>query len=187
MEHQYHRQGQLDAEPALRARRHGVAHALRQQQPERSRLAGATSLAFSSSGSAIWATGTSGTAAIVGAVPIEISSGSVNVDTGASFSIGATIQDGTSATALNKVGGGRLNLTATNNTYSGATTVNGGLLLAGAANALSPYSDVSVGANGIGRHARPHGHGLSANGQVALGRFLRRVEREYRHSPGESQ
>ena len=60
---------------------------------------GAASLALSGRGSAIWATGTSGTATINGLVPIQISSGSVSVDTGASLSIGATIQDGTSATA----------------------------------------------------------------------------------------
>ena len=49
---------------------------------------------------------------------------------------------------LAKVGSGTLTLSGTGNSYSGATTVNGGVLLAGTANALSPYSDMSVGTNG---------------------------------------
>ena len=91
-------------------------------------LTGAASVAFSSSGSAISATGTSGTATIAGLVPIQIAAGSVNVDTGVSLLIGATIQDGTSATALDKVGGGSLILSGSNG-YGGGTDVEDGTLI----------------------------------------------------------
>ena len=57
-------------------------------------LAGAGNFRFTGGGAAISATGTSGTAAINGSSAIQIASGNVNVDTGASLSIGATIQDG---------------------------------------------------------------------------------------------
>jgi fibronectin-binding autotransporter adhesin len=108
-------------------------------------LSGFASLALGSSGGlAISSTGASGAAAINGLVPVEISSGSVNVDAGGSLAIGTPLQDGNSPTSLIKVGGGNLTLGAASS-YSGPTNVAAGLLAAGAAGVLSPYSAVSVG------------------------------------------
>jgi fibronectin-binding autotransporter adhesin len=111
-------------------------------------LSGFASLTLSPSGGApaISAAGPSGAASVSGLIPIQIASGNVNVDAGASLSVAATFQDGASATALTKVGGGTLSLGAAN-TYSGATTANGGVFAAGAANVLSPNSNVFVGTN----------------------------------------
>jgi fibronectin-binding autotransporter adhesin len=57
-----------------------------------------------------------------------------------------TIADGAGAASLavTKVGTGTLTLTGTNNSYSGDTTVDAGMLYAGAINTLSLYSSVTV-------------------------------------------
>ena len=150
-------------------------------------LAGYNSLTLSGSGGlAVSATGNNGAAAVSGSVPIQIAAGSVNVDAGASLSISVPIQDGTSATAVTKVGGGSLTLAAAN-TYSGPTTVNGGALAAGALQRPLAIFRCVCGNQWHARHARPHGHGFPANGQVALCRCCRCLEREHRHSSGESQ
>ena len=111
--------------------------------------------------------------------PIQIASGSVNVDGGVSLTISPPIQDGSSPTALAKVGGGSLTLLG-QCTYSGATTVNGGVLATGnvTGTVLSPNSAVSVGNQSHGRHAQRLGHSLSANGPVADDRFAGHVQRE---------
>jgi fibronectin-binding autotransporter adhesin len=62
-----------------------------------------------------------------------------------STTFGGTLQDGFSQTSLTLNGSGRLTL-AGNNTYSGSTTVNAGILSAGATNAFSPNSPVTVNA-----------------------------------------
>ena len=64
------------------------------------------------------------------------------------------------AGSLAKIGLGTLTL-AGSNTYSGNTTINAGVLKAGAINALSPNSAVTVNGGVLERH------GLPANGPVA--------------------
>ena len=64
----------------------------------------------------------------------------------ATSTFSGVIQSSSGALALQKVGSGTLTLSGPN-TYSGATTVNGGVLAVGASNTLSPYSDHFVGTN----------------------------------------
>ncbi len=64
----------------------------------------------------------------------------------ASTSFTGIIQNEVGATGLNKVGAGTLTLTNAGNTYSGATTVSGGTLQAGATNALAQNSAHTVAA-----------------------------------------
>ena len=106
-------------------------------------------LSNSAGGPAITGSGGSGAAAINSATPIQIASGSVNVDAGASLAINAPIHDVSGgSTTLTKVGGGQLTLgTACN--YTGPTNVNAGTLVAGAAGVLSPNSDMVVGTNSM--------------------------------------
>ena len=73
--------------------------------------------------------------------------GSLNYTSSTSSSFGGRITGAGSTLALNNAAA-TLTLTGTTNTYGGATTVNGGVLAAGVANALSPNSSVSVGTNG---------------------------------------
>ena len=55
----------------------------------------------------------------------------------------------TGTVSIVKAGGGTLVLSGSDNTYSGATIINAGTLQTGAEYALSPYSDVTVGDNGV--------------------------------------
>ncbi|MEB0173906.1 autotransporter-associated beta strand repeat-containing protein, partial [Undibacterium sp. CCC1.1] len=84
-------------------------------------------------------TGSGGSVTNSGSSPATLSSGGDNSST----AFAGTIQDGTAAVALSKTGSGTLTLAGTN-TYSGATNVTAGTLSAGAAQALSPNSAVSI-------------------------------------------
>ena len=63
---------------------------------------------------------------------------------GGALQDGSGLQPGLSFT----LSAGTLTLTGTNNTYSGNTTINGGILKAGAASTLSQYSNILIGAAG---------------------------------------
>ncbi len=80
----------------------------------------AASVSFNS----IVGTGT-GAAQIGGSLPVSISTGNVTVNSGHALTMNATINNG--ATGLNKLGSGTLAL-AVANTYTGVTTVSGGVL-----------------------------------------------------------
>jgi len=72
---------------------------------------------------------------------------SIDVASGLTVSILGAISDGVLAGNLIKTGAGTLTLSSLK-TYTGSTTVNGGTLLAGAANVLIPTSLVMVNAGG---------------------------------------
>ncbi len=119
-----------------------------------------------SGGLAISATGGSGTGVLTGSVPISIASGGINVDLGATLSIGNPIQDASgTATVLTKVGGGVLALTASN-TYTGPTTINQGALLVNG----SLASAVTVNSGGtLGGTGHLSSGTVSAGGCIAPG------------------
>ena len=71
--------------------------------------------------------------------------GSLNYTSASPSTFAGIIQGSGNSVELNNAAA-TLTLTGSNNTYTGATTVNGGVLYAGAANALSPYSAHFVGA-----------------------------------------
>jgi fibronectin-binding autotransporter adhesin len=84
----------------------------------------------------------SGAAGIVtnnGGKPATLSVNQANATT---FS--GSLTDGASPLGLSLAGSGMLVLAGNNNAYSGPTTVNGGTLMAGAANAFSPGSAITV-------------------------------------------
>jgi autotransporter-associated beta strand protein/probable HAF family extracellular repeat protein len=76
--------------------------------------------------------------------PAALTAGGDNSST--TFS--GVIQDGTSATALIKVGSGTLTLSGAN-TYSGATNINAGAVRGGASNTFSPNSAVTIASGAL--------------------------------------
>ncbi|MFI5012511.1 MAG: autotransporter domain-containing protein [Hyphomicrobiales bacterium] len=83
--------------------------------------------------------------------PVNLDTGGGTIDvSGNAATLSGVIQDVTGAhgslTLTDSQGGGMLTLTGTSNTYSGTTTITGGTLQGGAANAFSPFSSVLMGA-----------------------------------------
>ena len=106
-------------------------------------------------------------AGLSGVGAVTLGSGTLTVNNSGNYTFGGTIS-GTGG--LTKAGSGVLTLSGSN-AYSGATTVNAGTLQAGAANAFSPNSVVTVNSNGIlnlNNYAQTIA-GLSGSGSVALG------------------
>jgi filamentous hemagglutinin family protein len=85
-----------------------------------------------------------GTVSSSNATPTTLTAGGDNTST--TFS--GIIQNGTGTMSLTKLGTGVTTLSG-NNTYTGATDVNGGTLRLGAANRIADTSALSIGASGI--------------------------------------
>ena len=81
------------------------------------------------------------TTSVAGPVALTVGQGGVTA-------FGGALQNGNGTLSLAFNGVGTLQLTGTNNSFSGATTITNGVLKAGAVNTLSPNSAVSVGNSG---------------------------------------
>ncbi len=79
--------------------------------------------------------------------PANGTAGTITVDSSITATIGSIIADGT-ATGLNKIGGGTLELMAAN-TYTGATTVSAGTLRIGIGGSIASSSAVTLAAAGV--------------------------------------
>jgi len=124
-------------------------------------------------------------------------SGSLVLNNTASAGVSLTVGNNKASTTLSgslsgsgslvKVGSGTLTLAASN-TYSGTTTISGGMLAAGAAGALSPYSGMTLSGGTLANLAFPNavksltvtsgmlelgtGHLLTSTGAASLGGAL---------------
>jgi hypothetical protein len=77
----------------------------------------------------------------------SFANGSINVDGSSTLNIIGAITDGSGQSSIGKIGSGSLTLSGVNS-YTGATTVNGGTIKGGAANAFSANSVTTINPTG---------------------------------------